>query len=310
MSVSFDAYKMFYYVGKYKNITRAAAALFLSQSTVSRGIQSLEFSFGCRLFERTQQGVAFTAEGKALYEYVAEGCELIFRGEELVQQMTGSSLRIGVSDFAYSLFVIPVLEEFHRSYPSVKLEIVSKGFNSYASVFESLLSGRTDVACVAVATPEKLSNDAVEIIPAATYSDVVVAGNRFSELKGRDYSLAELSGYPFASLVTGSTPNSYLDKIFRTNGIQIAPEFKTDSMEMFLSIIRQGQCLAIIPALFGLTREEQLFEVRLKTPLPIHDINILTVKSAPRNDVKNAFIRQLNTYIRSKTEQGTRAPGA
>ena len=302
MSVSFDAYKMFYYVGRHKSITRAAAALFLSQSTVSRGIQSLEYAFGCRLFERTQQGVVFTAEGQALYEYVAEACELISRGEELVQHMSGSNLRIGASDFAYSLFVIPVLEHFHRSYPSVKLEIVSKGFNSYDSVFESLLAGKTDVACVAAATPERLSNDAIEIIPAATYSDVVVAGSRFRELYGRDYTLAELSGYPFASLVTGSTPNSYLDKIFRSNGIQIAPEFKTDSMEMFLSIIRQGQCLAIIPALFGLQQEDQLFEVRLKTPLPSHSINILTVKSAPRSDRKEAFIRELKAYIRSKTE--------
>lgn len=308
MSVSFDAYRMFYYVGKYQNITRAASVLFLSQSTVSRGIQSLEYAFGCRLFDRTQHGVAFTEEGQTLFEYVTKACELIFRGEELVQQMAGSTLRIGVSDFAYSLFVLPVLDEFHRSYPSVKLEIVSKGFNSYSSVFESLLAGKTDVACVAAATPENLSNDAIEIITAATYGDVVVAGKRFRELQGGSYSLAELSDYPFASLVTGSTPNSYLDKLFRANGIQIAPEFKTDSTEMFFSIIRQGQCLALIPALFKPTDGNQLFEVHLKSPLPTHNINILTVKAAPRSDIKDTFIHRLKTYIQNKMNSAPPSP--
>ena len=299
MSVSYDAYRMFYYVGRYQNITRAAAELFLSQSTVTRGIQSLELSFGCRLFDRSQHGVSFTQEGQALYEYVSKACDLISRGEELVQQMAGSALRVGVSDFAYSLFVIPVIEAFHRSFPNVKLEIVSRGFSSYDAVFASLLAGKTDVACVAAATPEGLANDAVDILPVASYRDVVVAGDRFHELKNGSYSLAELSSYPFASLVTGSTPNSYLDKVFRDNGIHIAPEFKTDSTEMFFSIIRQGQCLVLIPALFNLTKDRRLFEVRLSDPLPVHKINILTVKGAPRSDMKAAFIHHLKMYIQN-----------
>ena len=42
MSVSFEYYKIFYYVAKYKSITAAARVLFLSQPTVSHYIHSLE----------------------------------------------------------------------------------------------------------------------------------------------------------------------------------------------------------------------------------------------------------------------------
>ena len=66
MSASFDSYKIFYFVGKYKNITHAAGALFLSQSTVSRAMQSLESDLGCKLMERSQQGIFLTAEGEML----------------------------------------------------------------------------------------------------------------------------------------------------------------------------------------------------------------------------------------------------
>ena len=42
VGINFEYYKVFYYVARYGNITTAAKALFLSQSTVSRMIQNLE----------------------------------------------------------------------------------------------------------------------------------------------------------------------------------------------------------------------------------------------------------------------------
>ena len=42
MSASFDYYRTFYYVAKYKNFTRAATMLLSSQPSVTRSIQNLE----------------------------------------------------------------------------------------------------------------------------------------------------------------------------------------------------------------------------------------------------------------------------
>ena len=304
MPISFDAYRMFYYVGKYKNITKAASELFLSQSTVSRGLQSLEYSLGCRLFERTQHGVAFTAEGEALYSYVSAGCDQIFRGEERIQQMMSRILRIGVSDFASNLFVMPVLDEFYKENPTVKLEIVSRGFNSYAAVFDSLLSGKTDLACVAAASPEKLSHDDIDIVSAAVYRDIIIAGENCAELKTGSYSLEELSRYPFASLVTGSTSTSFLDILFKQYNLLVTPEFETDSIEMFISIVRKGRYLALIPEFFKdiFSGEGQFFEVSVHDELPSHNINILTVRIAPRSILKEAFVARLRQYIRSRAD--------
>lgn len=56
MSVNFDFYRTFYYVGKYKNITAAAKALFVTQPTVTHAIQALERELNCSLFIRSQKG--------------------------------------------------------------------------------------------------------------------------------------------------------------------------------------------------------------------------------------------------------------
>ena len=100
MSVSFDYYKIFYYVAKYRNITTAAKALFLSQPTVSKYIQSLEEALGCALFVRSKKGVSLTPEAELLYPHIAQACELILQAEEELfsrQSLQSGVIRIGAS---------------------------------------------------------------------------------------------------------------------------------------------------------------------------------------------------------------------
>ena len=57
MTSNFEYYKIFYYVAKYGNLTRAAAALNTSQPAVTRVIHKLEADLGCRLFIRRMPAV-------------------------------------------------------------------------------------------------------------------------------------------------------------------------------------------------------------------------------------------------------------
>ena len=66
MTANFEHYKIFYYVAKYKNLTRAANALVTSQPSVTYCMQNLENILGCKLFIRSRKGVTLTAEGEML----------------------------------------------------------------------------------------------------------------------------------------------------------------------------------------------------------------------------------------------------
>ena len=68
MTSNFEYYKIFYYVAKYGNLTRAAAALNTSQPAVTRVIHKLEADLGCRLFIRSKSGMELTAEGSRFFE--------------------------------------------------------------------------------------------------------------------------------------------------------------------------------------------------------------------------------------------------
>ena len=57
MNSNFEYYKIFYYVAKYENLTKAATALKTSQPAVTRTIHKLEGELGCRLFTRSKTGM-------------------------------------------------------------------------------------------------------------------------------------------------------------------------------------------------------------------------------------------------------------
>ena len=82
MDVNFEYYKIFYYVAKYRNFTRAAMVLGNSQPNVTRAMNCLEQQVHTTLFVRTNRGVHLTAEGERLYAHVSKAMEHILEAEE------------------------------------------------------------------------------------------------------------------------------------------------------------------------------------------------------------------------------------
>ena len=67
MNVNFEYYRIFYYVAKYHNFTKAAQALNNSQPNITRAMNCLEQQLNTTLFIRTNRGVQLTPEGERLY---------------------------------------------------------------------------------------------------------------------------------------------------------------------------------------------------------------------------------------------------
>lgn len=67
MNVNFEYYRIFYYVAKYHNFTKAAHTLGSSQPNVTRAMNCLEQQINTTLFVRTNRGIQLTPEGEKLY---------------------------------------------------------------------------------------------------------------------------------------------------------------------------------------------------------------------------------------------------
>src|SRR5882672_6233931 len=111
------------------NFARAAEALGLTRSGVSRAVSRLEARVGVRLLDRTTRAVALTDEGRRLYSEVAP---LLTGIEDAVTVVSGSSvavrgrLRVNVDAFFSRLLFAPQLPDFLALYPDLSLELVAK----------------------------------------------------------------------------------------------------------------------------------------------------------------------------------------
>ena len=79
MDVNFEYYKIFYYVAKYHNFTKAAQALNNSQPNITRAMNCLEQQLNTTLFIRTNRGVQLTPEGERFISTSKTGqCILVY----------------------------------------------------------------------------------------------------------------------------------------------------------------------------------------------------------------------------------------
>jgi DNA-binding transcriptional LysR family regulator len=108
------------------SFTRAAEALKMPKSTLTKSIQALEDHLRIKLLSRTTRRVVVTPDGAAYYERLAP---LLDEFDDLngsvasAQASPSGRLRIEMGAPIAQQIVIPALPEFHERYPEIRLEL-------------------------------------------------------------------------------------------------------------------------------------------------------------------------------------------
>lgn len=128
MNVDLELYKVFYVVAKNKHMTRASEELHISHPAISQSIKKLEDQLGGTLFLRSNKGMELTEEGKMFYEYVKGALELIGNAENeftSFKDLSKGEIKVGCSTTLTKLILMDTLENFHKDYPNININIVN-----------------------------------------------------------------------------------------------------------------------------------------------------------------------------------------
>ena len=122
-------------VAKYKNYTKAAAHLNLTQPAVTQHIKKLEEYYGCSLIDISGKSVKLTAQGEALYNYANFQ---IANEEQLINQIkkVETPIKIGATLSIADYYLPPYLS----SYLSSNDELVSLTVKNTKSIIDMLLN--------------------------------------------------------------------------------------------------------------------------------------------------------------------------
>ena len=290
MNSNFEYYKIFYYVAKYENLTKAATALKTSQPAVTRTIHKLEGELGCRLFTRSKTGMKLTPEGRTFYGYVAAGCAQFFKGENDLSNLISlenGTIYISATETALHCYLFQAMEEFNSLYPNVRFKILN---NSTTESVNAVKEGKVDLAFVSanlqVAKPLRM-----KIL--RKYRDILIAGKRFEELKAgkEELSLKELVSYPWISLTAETITRRFLNEYFEKNSLTFTPDMELATTDMILPAVRHNLGLGFIPAEFADSelKSGQVFEIKVKEKLPERNIILIYDVEYPQSIAAKEF---------------------
>lgn len=300
MSVSYEYYKIFYYVGKYKSFSKAAKALNNSQPNITRTMNNLEIELDCKLFVRSNKGVALTSEGEKLFLHVQAAHEQLQMGEAAIdsskKQLNGRisiGFSIGIAEILLHDKILPVLHDYHLLYPGTHIQIIN---NSTPNLVSDVSDGLIDMAVVTAFSNADLNLHETVL---NSFQDILIAGPSFAHLRDRILTLDELIQYPIINLWQGTETFEFYHKLFNLHGLPFEPEIETATTDQVLSFVLNDMGIGFISPEFARASLEKgrIFQLNLAENIPMRNISLIHDIGRPVNTAANVLKDMIKSTV-------------
>ena len=295
MHINLDSYRVFYYVAQYRSFTKAAEMLYNNQPNVTRIIKNLEQALGCTLFIRTSRSVQLTPEGEELFSYICPAIQQFQAGEESVRlhsTLQSGSISIGTSEIALHRILLPVLKQFRREYPGIRLRI----FNS--NTLQAVSSLKDHLVDFSLITPPVEPSDAFLRTDLTRFQEVPVCGKAYAHLTKETLSLAQLSSYPIISLCRGTSTNHLYIDWFREHGLTFSPDIEAATADQILPMVRANLGIGFVPehTVKEAAEDGSILPLHLEEIPPERSISLLKRKDMPLSVAAGELEKMLLQY--------------
>ena len=272
MNISYDYYRIFYNVAKYKSFTRAAEVMYSNQPNLTRAIKTLEKQLGCTLFERTNKGVRLTNDGKELYDHISIAFEHIQAGEEALSakhSMDYGVVSIGATEIALRCCLLPILSRYHQLYPGVRIKILNISTPQALKMLDNKL-----VDFAIVTTPADINNKMTSTKLSLLHEVPICSVN--SEIKN-ELTLTELLEHPIISLGIGTSTFEFYFEEFLKHNCSFSPDIEAATADQIVPLVKHGLGIGFVPEQF-LDDEKDVRAISLTEPLPTREILLVKKK--------------------------------
>ncbi len=298
MNVNLEYYRIFYYVAKYQNFTRAARAMGNSQPNITRAMNLLEQEIHCTLFIRTNRGVRLTPEGEKLYIRVSAAMEQLQTAEEELHESSGlehGTISIGASETALNIYLLEKLRTFHMEYPGIRLKIYN---HSTPQAVQAVKNGEIDFAVVTTPTDVETPLKKVDLY---SFQEILVGGKTFMALGSQELSLAEVQNYPFICLGRETQTWKFYQQIFERHGLELLPDTEVATTDQILPLVKNELGMAFLPEAMAREAIEkgEIIELSLRESVPQRSVCMVYDRqhplSAAAKELKSRMQQSIST---------------
>ncbi|MFL2878370.1 MAG: LysR family transcriptional regulator [Candidatus Pelagibacter sp.] len=293
--MDWDKLKIFHAVAEAGSFTSATVNLNLSQSAISRQIQSLEEDLKVKLFERHARGLTLTENGeyvfKTAHEVISKLKEVETSLSDQKNHPTGKITITTVRSFG-THWLTPRIQEFMQLHPEIEVELI---FDDK----ELDLSTRQADIGIFMRRPKQLNYIQKKLIDINYH---IYGSNKYLEKYGMPKTIADLNKHKFISFGRG-TPSPVFNpdwalKVGIKDNKKRKSVMKVNSVMGLLLAVESGVGLAALPDYLSY-QSKNIIKVLPKVEGPITEAHFVYPQS-----MKNvARVQAFRNFLYSKISE-------
>jgi DNA-binding transcriptional LysR family regulator len=234
--------EVFLAVARERRFSRAADKLFRTQSAVSQTIRKLEDELGEALFDRSSREGVLTDAGKVLYEYAEKLINL--RGEAAgslseLRELQKGKLIIAANEFTV-LYLLPVLAEFRRVHPMIKIT-VKRALGSH--IPDDVLSYAAEFGVLSYEPQETNLHSVVVFLDELVF----VVPPKHPLASARQVSIRQLGAESFVAHIVNSPYREKVIQLFKSQKTPLHMDLELPTLQAIKQFVAMGNGVALIP---------------------------------------------------------------
>ena len=260
------------------SISAAAAALGISQPSLSQYLKKIESEVNATLFDRSGSVLRLTDAGRV---YIDAGKRIL----DIEHQMQGriadindyksGTLTVGIAPYRAVYLMPRVVDRFRKKYPGIRVVVDER---SGRELLEASEHGEFDLCVTTAPANEKLYN--VEKIMDEEVVLAVPEGTRMQalDMKGRKYPAVDIHAIDGAQMITLSDTQIMqrtLNDICAGYDLRYHVTVDCRSIEAQLAMVRSGLGMALVPSGIDRSSRQGVNYYSIVQPLPRRDIVVI-----------------------------------
>jgi len=274
-------------VARERSFSRAEEVLDRTQPAISQAIRRLEDDIGEQLFDRSSKDGTLTYAGRVLLDYAKQILNLRQNARHAVSEVRGlrhGKVTISANEHTV-FFLLPVIEQFRRLYPLIKVE-VHRGVAS--RIPKQITSHEVELGVISF-TPD---DDSLRAVAVMSDELVLVVSPKHRLASGSSASIKDLADETF---IAHNAPSPYRQKViesFERHKTKLNIAVELPSLEAIKRLVERDVGVALVPRLTadaeiaaGRLKAVQVKEMKLERKL-----NIIYRRNSELSHAAKAFL--------------------
>jgi len=273
------------------SFSAAAERLYITQPAISKRIALLEQQLGARLFDRVGRQIQLTEAGRSLLpraRQVLMDVEDMARAIHDLSGEVGGKLRIGTSHHIGLHRLPPVLRQFSRDYPLVKLDI---HFIDSEEAWEGVLHGELEMGVVTLPPQpdERLHSEVIWNDPL-----VFMCAPEHPLAKQENLTLEAFTDHSAILPSPVTFTRGIVERLFDEHNLKLDIAMSTNYLETIHMMVSIGLGWSVLPATMV---DRGMVQLPVDAPLPQRQLGVVTHPARSQSNAAKAFLRALRSQI-------------